>query len=105
MAVNEAMIIRMIERRRRQILVHSFGYYRLNDNIIDDTTYDKWSKELAIAQTKFPELSKKAKLYEEFKEFDGSTGYNLPLGTPWIAAKWEQLKYCHKLHKKGELIV
>lgn len=29
------------------MLVHSFLYYQMDTSIVADTTYDKWSKELA----------------------------------------------------------
>lgn len=32
-------IAELIHRRREQMLVHSYIYYQLNDNIIDDNTW------------------------------------------------------------------
>lgn len=34
-------IAELIHRRREQMLVHSYIYYQLNDNIIDDNTWSK----------------------------------------------------------------
>ncbi len=45
-------LLEWVNRRQRQILVHSFLYYQLNENIIDDFTFDKWSKELHEAMQK-----------------------------------------------------
>lgn len=73
-----------LNRRQRQILVHSFIYYQLNENIIDDHTYDLWCKELAKAIIDYPELFKQTTFYEGFKEFDGSSGYDLPFSNPDI---------------------
>lgn len=63
-----------IKQRRLQMLVHSYIYYELNKNIIDDTTWDKWAMELVQLQRENPIASKKADYYEQFKDWDGSTG-------------------------------
>ena len=42
-----------IRQRRRQMLVHSFLYYELDSNIIDDYTWSKWGVELAELQKKY----------------------------------------------------
>ena len=39
-------IIALIRRRRRQILVHSCLYYKLDTNLITDEEFDKWCGEL-----------------------------------------------------------
>lgn len=64
----------LITRRRRQILLHSYIYYELNDNLIDDTTWSKWALDLEHLQYIFPEESASALYSEEFKGFDHSTG-------------------------------
>jgi hypothetical protein len=92
----------LIKRRRRQLTVHSFGYYRLNDNIIDDHTFDKWSMELVELQRRYPELSQEVELHEYFNDFDGSTGYHLPTHLPWVADTWEKLKRYERKLKNGE---
>lgn len=69
----------LIYRRRRQILTHSYLYYQMNTNIIDDYTYDSWCSELVELQRTHPTESSNVKFYyEEFLTFDGSTGYHLP---------------------------
>ena len=84
-------IAELITRRRRQILVHSTIYYRFNDNIISDYQWSEWAKELCELQTKYPEIAKECILHEDFKDFDGSTGFNLPLTEPWVVRKAQQL--------------
>jgi len=64
--------------RRRQILLHSFLYYQLNESLIDDYVFDKWSKELADLQLRYPNEAMQAVYAEEFKDFDGSSGYDIP---------------------------
>lgn len=77
-------VLELITRRRRQILVHSFLYYQLNESIIDDYTFDSWSEELANLQNQHPLESAKAVYAKDFEDFDGSTGYNLPYSHPGI---------------------
>ena len=63
-----------IKQRRLQMLVHSYIYYELNKNIIDDATWDKWAMELVKLQKENPLASKNTEYYEQFKEWDGSSG-------------------------------
>lgn len=77
-------LLEWMNRRERQILVHSFLYYQLNENIISDYTFDRWSKELAQAIKEHPDTFKQSVYAEEFKDFDGSSGYDLPFHLPEI---------------------
>jgi len=72
----------LINRRQRQILVHSFLYYQLSENIISDQTFDAWSKELASLMTS--EEAKLSVYYKDFADFEGSTGFYLPYTLPDI---------------------
>lgn len=73
-----------IKQRRLQILVHSYIYYELNDNIVSDSTWSKWAKELVDLQEKYPKESKSAPYYEQFIDFDGSTGMDLTIPDDFI---------------------
>lgn len=70
-------IIELIRRRRAQMLVHSYIYYRLDDNLISDHQWMEWAQELA-------RLQDENKIYEigyydaAFKDWDGSSGFMLP---------------------------
>lgn len=75
-------IVELIKRRRLQIILHSALYYTLNENVISDHTYDKWSKELAELQRDYPQESQQAPMYDDFAEFDGSSGFDLPHKAP-----------------------
>lgn len=77
----------LIERRRKQLLVHSVIYYRMNETLVSDQIWAKWALELEDLTKKYPEIAQDAFLAEEFKDFDHSTGYNLPLEMPWAVAK------------------
>jgi hypothetical protein len=79
-----AQISELIQRRRIQLLIHSCIYYRLNENIISDFQFDKWSEELVKLQADYPEISKQVRFYDAFKDFDGSTGAFLPIADPWV---------------------
>ncbi len=63
-----------IRQRRLQILVHSYIYYELNQNIVSDATWMKWAKELVSLQASNPIESAAVEYAEQFKNFDGSTG-------------------------------
>ena len=40
-------IAELINRRRRQLLVHSIIYYRFDKNIVSDSVWTEWAIELA----------------------------------------------------------
>lgn len=69
-------ILSNINRRERQILVHSYLYYELGENLISDFEYDKIGKDLAQFKILHPEIFKQSKYYNEFKNFgeDDGTG-------------------------------
>lgn len=69
-----------IKQRRRQMLVHSYIYYELNDNIISDSQWSKWAKELEQLQKDYPKESAEVEEYDQFKNWDGSSGAFLKFG-------------------------
>lgn len=73
-----------IQKLRLCILVHSCLYYELNTNVISDKDWDVWAKELVQLQYDYPEISKKVCRYEDFKDWDASTGAFLPLKDRWV---------------------
>lgn len=82
-SMDRKQIKELISRRRRQILVHSVIYYRLNENLVDDATWAKWAIELENLQKEYPFIASECPYAEAFKDFDHSTGMNLPLDDPW----------------------
>jgi NAD-dependent DNA ligase len=75
----------LIKRRRLQILVHSYIYYHLDENIVSDSVFDSWAKELAILLRDHPnEYSDRFDF--AFEGFDGTTGFHFPRD-PWIEGK------------------
>jgi hypothetical protein len=81
----------LIKRRRLQLLIHSCIYYGMDQNLIDDSTFDKWSDELVKLQAEYPEVSKQVEWYDAFKDWDGSTGAFLPLNDTWVISKAKYL--------------
>lgn len=63
----------------------------MNDSIISDNTWSEWAKELVDFQNKYPEIARECIYAEAFKNFDGSTGFDLPLDDPWANHKAEYL--------------
>lgn len=81
------VVASQIERRRRQILVHSILYYRLDASLIPDHVYDAWAQELIRLQTEHPEISESVDYHlDAFRNFTSSTGYDLPLDDPRATA-------------------
>lgn len=83
----------LITRRRRQILVHSIIYYKMDDNIVPDSKWAEWALELDKLQREYPDIAAKCIYSEAFSEFDPSSGYNLPLDDPWGVSKAKQLLF------------
>lgn len=94
-------IIDLIKRTRLQLLVHSYIYYRLNENVISDYQFDMLSKRLVDLQEANPELSKEVEWAEAFEDWDGSTGFNLPLGDSWVQNKGNYILKLSKENKDG----
>ena len=68
----------LIQRRRYQILVHSLIYYELDMNLVSDAQWAEWGVELVKLQKEHPKEAESVIFSEPFKDFDASTGYNLP---------------------------
>ena len=73
----ERTVEEIILQRRLQMIVHSYIYYELNENIVSDAVWGRWAHELVALQKQYPEASKKVKFYELFKDFQGDTGFDL----------------------------
>lgn len=80
----DSKILELINRRERQILVHSNLYYRQNVNLITDAQYDKWSHELYDLIQQHQKEFRKSAWYSAFVTFDGNTGMGLPYTDPWV---------------------
>ena len=70
-------IIDKISFRERQILIHSYLYYHLNQNVISDAKYDKLSYGLVDMMKQHPKEFKQSEYADYFRDFDGTTGFDL----------------------------
>ncbi len=72
-------VAELIHRRRRQIALHSYLYYCLNENAITDHEYEYRVLNLIELQTRFPKIANSVKFMKRmFMEHDFSaTGFHL----------------------------
>lgn len=84
-------VLELINRRQRQILVHSNLYYRQNVNLITDAQYDRWSHQLYDLIQAHPNEFRKSAWYGAFRTFDGNTGMGLPYTDPWVEGTAQHL--------------
>ena len=88
--INEE-ILELINRRERQVLVHSCLYYHFNTAIITDAEYDKCSHQLYDLIVENPVEFKNSVFYKDFKTFDGNTGMGLPYDSAYAMRVAERL--------------
>jgi NAD-dependent DNA ligase len=62
-------IVERIQLLQRWILVQSFSYYEMNENIASDFDYDKNAKQLAELKKQYPEEFKRSSYYDYFHDF------------------------------------
>lgn len=97
----ELKIAEKIQHRRYQMLVHSYIYYEMNENIISDSKWSKWATELAELQTKYPSIANTVVYAEDFADWDGSSGAFLTYADkPNIVATAERLLQNKSKQKK-----
>lgn len=87
----ELKIAEKIQQRRLQMIIHSAIYYVFNDNIVSDSKWSQWGLELKDLQDTYPDISSKVRFAEAFKDWDASTGFNLPIHDDWVTEKAIQL--------------
>lgn len=97
MVMSDEAVYELINRRRRQVLVHSIIYYKMNENIVPDNVWASWAVELEELQQRYPEIAAKAPYAEGFEDFDHSSGYDLPLNDPLAVSV---ARYILRLHKQ-----
>lgn len=78
-STDKERIREFIHRRRRQLIIHSIIYYRLDDNLVSDDTWQRWAEELKDVQRNYHDLKHIGFHDELFLEWDGSTGMHLDL--------------------------
>ncbi len=67
-------IVERIQLLQRWILVQSFAYYEMNENIASDFQYDDNAKQLAELKKEYPEEFKRSRYYDYFHDFCNDDG-------------------------------
>ncbi|NFP51796.1 DNA ligase LigA-related protein [Clostridium argentinense] len=88
-----------INHLRRLILIHSCIYYRMNTSVVDDFTFNEWSEELVKLQNENESILSECIYSNAFEDFDGTTGYDLPLDDNWIEARSMYILALHEKYK------
>ena len=91
-----------IRQRRSQMLLHSCIYYEMDDNIVDDHTWQRWADELAEIQNKYPEYCKIQFYDRDFYNWTGDSGAFLPLKSEWVWNSALRLLNSVKKYERGE---
>ena len=84
-------VVELIRQRRAQMLIHSCLYYEMNESIVTDHQWQAWANELAKLQQDHPDKCVIGFYDDEFQDWDGSSGYHLPLRDPWVYSKAQQI--------------
>ena len=79
------MDMERINRLRRCLHVHSVIYYHLDNSIVPDEVFDRWSVELVELQSASPEALTQGYRPDLFADWTGETGMHLP-ATPDMLA-------------------
>lgn len=66
--------VEKIQLLQRWILVQSFSYYEMNENIASDFDYDDNAKQLAELKKEYPEEFKRSRYYDYFHDFCNDDG-------------------------------
>lgn len=69
-------VVEKIQLLQRSILVNSFAYYELNDNLLSDYKYDANCKQLEELAREYPAEYKRSRYYEYMYDFCGDGGSN-----------------------------
>ena len=66
-----------IQLLQRSILVNSYAYYELNENILSDFQYDANTRQLLELKETAPEAYSKSRYRKYFDNFESGTGFDL----------------------------
>jgi hypothetical protein len=81
-----------IRQRRIQMLVHSYIYYHMDDNIVSDDKWQQWADELTELQKRKQNIG----FYDkEFADWSGASGAFLPFD-PWVKERAKKLLTKHE---------
>lgn len=78
-----------IKQRRIQMLVHSYLYYEMDENVVDDHKWQQWADELVELQKQKSTIG----FYDEaFSDWTGASGAFLPFDD-WVKERAKNLLY------------
>ena len=77
-----------VNMTERALLLHSYLYYELDQNIIPDSKFDQLM--YRMVELKEWKEFKDSEFYEEFKDFEGATGMDLDYDKPFCR-KWARI--------------
>ena len=87
-------------QRRGQMLVHSYIYYHMCDNIISDHKWQDWANDLVTLQDKY---GIEHGFYDDvFFGWTGATGHHLPTND-YVSSKALQVHRYHEIHVRNNL--
>lgn len=66
-----------IQLLQRSILVDSYVYYELNENLLADSDYDANTRQLLTLKKANPEAWERSRYRKYFKNFESGTGFDL----------------------------
>ncbi len=69
---------RRIDELREMLHAHSYAYYMMNEVVITDHEWDEMARRLVELHVQYPHAIPQGYEAEYFKDFDGSTGFNMP---------------------------
>lgn len=98
--IDKQAIKRMIEQKRRQILIHSYLYYEMDETIWTDARWYEVADELVILSKAFPEVAEKCVFADDFKDFERSTGFDLFKNPKTRKYAEQQAKYLLRIHEQ-----
>jgi len=87
----------LIKRKRLNCILHSSIYYVLDDNLIDDHTFDKLCKDTVQLLQYYP-FEYSDRFDEYFKDWTGASGHHFPIRDPWVLGKAQYLININKEH-------
>jgi len=74
----ELTTLEYVDYLQRYIILHSYIYYELNNNIISDKQYDDKTRELVKYKNEYPDIWKQSMYYKQFGDsYTGATGFTL----------------------------
>ena len=72
--------VEKIQLLQRSILVNSFAYYELNENILADHDYDANARQLEDLSKQYPDEFARSRYYGSFHDFFGDDGVHMTSG-------------------------